>query len=293
MSTSGVRRSRAADVGGRVQTRRWPHRIDPFEGLSIVITTHFPLGSPCWIDLGSHDIPATAAFYNAVFGWTFQEVPEAGGYGFFLLNGKRVGAVGNLGAGAHSAWTTYFLTADAEATVKAAEQAGAKVRVPATDVMQEGRFAALTDPQGAEFAIWQAGGTKGLDVVSEDDALVWAELHTPDQDGGFAFYQRLFSWRVEQFEPSPGMSYRVISTSQGDQEETSFGGIAPTMSPEQPPSWTPYFAAADVDATVLKATNAGGSVLMPASHVENVGRIAWLADNNGAPFALIKGEPRQ
>ncbi|MFI6155574.1 VOC family protein [Kitasatospora sp. NPDC051170] len=258
-----------------------------------MITTDFPLGSPCWIDLGSPDIPATAAFYDAVFGWAFQEVPETGGYGFFLLNGKRVGALGHLDAGAGSAWTTYFATADADATVKAAEQAGAKVRVPVMDVMQEGRFAALTDPQGAEFAIWQAGNSKGLDVVSEDDTLVWAELHTADQDGGFAFYQRLFSWRQEHFEPSPGMSYRVISTSQGDQEQTSFGGIAPTMSPEQPSAWTPYFAAADVDATIAKATAAGASVLMPASDVENVGRLAWLADPNGAPFALIKGEPRQ
>ncbi|MFJ9691930.1 VOC family protein [Kitasatospora sp. NPDC101183] len=258
-----------------------------------MITTDFPVGSPCWIDLGTPDIPATAAFYGAVLGWTFQEVPETGGYGFLLLDGKRVGALGHLDSGARSAWTTYFLTADADATAKAAEQAGGAVRVPPMDVMQEGRFAALTDPQGAEFAIWQAGSTKGLDAVSVDDALCWAELHTTDLDAGFGFYQRLFSWRVENFEPSPGMSYRVISASQGDQDETSFGGIAPTMAPGQPAAWTPYFAASDVDGTVAKATAAGGSVLMGPEDVTNVGRIAWLADPNGAPFALIKGEPRQ
>ncbi|MER7584687.1 VOC family protein [Kitasatospora sp. NPDC097691] len=258
-----------------------------------MLTTDFPTGSPCWIDLGSPNIPATAEFYNKVFGWTFQEVPEAGGYGFLQLNGKTVGALGNLDAGARSAWTTYFRSEDVDATVKAAEQAGATVRVPPMDVMQEGRFAALTDPQGAEFAVWQAGNTKGLDAVSEDDTLVWSELHTSDQDGAFGFYQRLFAWRVENFEPSPGMTYRVISTAEGDQQATSFGGIAPTMTPDQPSAWTPYFAAADVDAVIAKATAAGGSVLMPASDVENVGRLAWLADPNGAPFALIKGEPRE
>ncbi|KJS54474.1 VOC family protein [Streptomyces rubellomurinus] len=258
-----------------------------------MLTTDFPTGSPCWIDLGTPNIPATAEFYGKVFGWTFQEVPEAGGYGFLQLNGKTVGALGNLDAGAHSAWTTYFLTTDAEATVKAVEQAGGTVRVPPMDVMQEGRFAALTDPQGAEFAIWQAGGTKGLDVASVDDALCWAELHTPDPEAAFPFYKGLFGWRMELFEPSPGMSYRVISTADGDQQATSFGGIAPTMQEEQRAAWTPYFASADVDATVAKATAAGGSVMMPASDVENVGRIAWLADPHGAPFALIKGEPRQ
>ncbi|MFJ8628461.1 VOC family protein [Kitasatospora sp. NPDC093550] len=258
-----------------------------------MLTTDFPIGSPCWIDLGSPDIPATAEFYDKVFGWTFQEVPETGGYGFLQLNGKTVGALGHLDPGARSAWTTYFRCADADATVNAAEKAGATVRVPPMDVMQEGRFAALTDPQGAEFAIWQAGNTKGLDVVSEDGALVWSELHTSDQDAAFEFYRRLFSWRVENFEPSPGMSYRVVSTSEGDQQATSFGGIAPTMSPEQPSAWTPYFAAADVDAVVARATAAGGAVLMPASDVEKVGRLAWLADPNGAPFALIHGDPQE
>ncbi|WP_316520705.1 VOC family protein [Kitasatospora brasiliensis] len=258
-----------------------------------MITTDFPIGSPCWIDLGSPDIRATAGFYGKVFGWSFLEIPEAGGYGFLQLGGKTVGAVGDLDPGSRSAWTTYFRTEDADAVVKAAVQAGATVRVPPSDVMREGRFAALTDPQGAEFAVWQAGDTKGLDAVSQDDALVWSELHVSDPDAAFAFYRQIFGWRVEKFEPSPGMSYRVISTAEGDQDAAGFGGIAPTMSPEQPAAWTPYFAAEDVDAHVAKATAAGGSVLMPASDVKGVGRIAWLADPNGAPFALIKGDPNQ
>ncbi|MBV6696278.1 VOC family protein [Kitasatospora aureofaciens] len=259
-----------------------------------MLTTDFPTGSPCWIDLGSPDIPATADFYNKVFGWTFQSAgPETGGYGFFQLNGKAVGAVGPLNEGDPSTWTTYFRVTDADVTVNAAEKAGGMVLVPPMDVMGEGRFAQLADPQGSRFAIWQAGSTTGLDAVSEDNTLVWSELHTTDQDAGFTFYQTLFGWRVENFEPSPGMSYRVISTSEGDQQATSFGGIAPTVQPNQPPAWTPYFAAADVDALVAKATAAGGSVLMPAEDVPNVGRIAWLADPHGAPFALIKGEPRE
>jgi predicted enzyme related to lactoylglutathione lyase len=258
-----------------------------------MLSTDFPTGSPCWIDLGCPDIPATAEFYRKVFGWTFQEVPEAGGYGFLQLDGRTVGALGKLDQGARSAWTTYFLSPDLDATVKAAEQSGATVRVPPMDVMQEGRFAALTDPQGAEFAVWQAGDTRGLDAVSEDNTLCWSELHTKDQDGSYDFYKSLFGWRVENFEPSPGMSYRVISTAEGDQRQTGFGGIAPTMDAAQPSAWTPYFAANDVDALIAKATAAGGSVLMPAADVDNVGRIAWLADLNGAMFALIKGEPRE
>ncbi|MQS11801.1 VOC family protein [Streptomyces kaniharaensis] len=258
-----------------------------------MLTTDFPAGAPCWIDLGSPDIPATADFYKQVFGWTYTSAgPDTGGYGFFQLNGKTVGAIGPLNEGDQSTWTTYFLTADADATTKAVEQAGGSVRVAPMDVMSEGRFAQLTDPQGADFAIWQAGSTTGLDAVSADNALVWAELHTPDQDAGLEFYRKVFGWRAETFRPDPNLLYQVISPADGDQQATSFGGIAPVMQ-GQPPAWTPYFATEDVDALIAKATAAGGSVLMPAADVENVGRIAWLADPNGAPFALLKPEPQE
>ncbi|MFD0347040.1 hypothetical protein ACFQ0M_15315 [Kitasatospora aburaviensis] len=47
-----------------------------------------------------------------------------------------------------------------------------------------------------------------------------------------------------------------------------------------------------MDELVGRAQAAGGQVLMAAEDVPNVGRIAWLADPFGAPFALIKGEPQ-
>ena len=33
----------------------------------------FPLGAPCWADLGSTDPDAARAFYSAVLGWVFDE----------------------------------------------------------------------------------------------------------------------------------------------------------------------------------------------------------------------------
>ncbi|MFJ8430012.1 VOC family protein [Kitasatospora sp. NPDC094019] len=259
-----------------------------------MITTDYPVGSPCWIDLGSPDPAAAAAFYGAVFGWTFRSAgPEAGGYGFLQLDGRTVAAVGPLTEdGAHSAWTTYFRTSDAEAAAGAVERAGGTVRVPAFDVMDAGRMAQLTDPQGAEFAVWQPGAVTGLDAVSEDGALIWVELHTGSVDAGFGFYRAVFGWREEDF-PAPGMTYKVLSPAGGDLRATSFGGLAPVLAESQPPSWTPYFGSSDVDAVVARATAAGATVLMGPEDLPDVGRIAWLADPFGAPFALIKGEPRE
>ena len=50
-------------------------------------------------------------------------------------------------------WLVYFEVADADAAVAAAQGAGATLVVPPTTMEGAGRFAALSDPQGAAFAI--------------------------------------------------------------------------------------------------------------------------------------------
>ncbi|MFI5683424.1 VOC family protein [Streptomyces sp. NPDC051636] len=260
-----------------------------------MLGTDFTHGSPCWIDLGSPDTNGATAFYGGVFGWQFVSAgPEAGGYGFFQKDGSTVAALGPLTEeGARSAWTVYFRTDDAQATAGAVEQGGGTVRVAPMDIMDEGRMAQLTDPQGARFAVLQPGRTQGgLEKASEENTLVWVELHVPDPVAGIGFYRDLFGWRSQEMQ-APGMTYRVLSLRDGDQQATSFGGVAPLQEGAHGPGWVPYFAVADADEIVRNTQENGGSVLMPAADVPDVGTIAWLADTSGAVFAALKPNPRQ
>ncbi|MFE9253809.1 VOC family protein [Streptomyces sp. NPDC006879] len=262
-----------------------------------MLGTDFVTGSPNWIDLGSPDPQRAADFYKVVFGWDFQEMgPDAEGYGLLKQDGRTTGAIGKLTEeGATSAWTVYFHTPDADATTVATSEHGGTVRVQPFDVMDAGRMACLTDPGGAEFAVWQPASMKGLEVASEDNTLLWAELHVRDTARALAFYRELFGWRSEEM-PVPGMTYTVLSTAEGDQQQASFGGIAPITSgplqEEMDPRWIPYFAVAETDASVALAEAAGGEVLVPATDLADVGRMAWLADPFGAPFAVLKPAPR-
>lgn len=263
-----------------------------------MLTTDYVPGSPVWVDLGAPDMDAAVAFYNRVLGWEFRSAgPEAGGYGFFQLGGKTVAAAGPLmEEGATPQWTVYFHTPDAELTTKTVEQAGGAVLVPPMDVMDAGRMAQFTDPQGARFAVWQPGATKGLDVVSQDGALCWAELHTDDKAASRAFYRQVFGWDTEDTPMPGGMTYTVVSTA-GSGEEGSMGGIFETTEEMRPagarPHWLPYFTVADTDAAVEAAHGAGGGVLMPATSMEGVGRMAALTDPFGAAFSVLKPEPMQ
>ncbi|MCF3133967.1 VOC family protein [Streptomyces olivochromogenes] len=256
-----------------------------------MLGTDFRTGSPVWLDLGSPDTDTAAAFYGAVFGWQFVSAgPEAGGYGMFQQDGKTVAALGPLTEqGADSAWTTYFRTDDIEATARDVVAGGGSVRVEPMSV-GEGMLAQFTDPQGAQFAVWQSG--RGLEKASEDNTLVWVELHVADPVAAIRFYNGLFGWRFEEM-PAPGMTYRVLSVGEGDQQEGSFGGVAPLQSEGQETRWVPYFAVADADAVVEAVRGNGGQVLMPAADVPDVGRIAWLTDPAQAVFAVLKPNPRQ
>jgi predicted enzyme related to lactoylglutathione lyase len=257
-----------------------------------MLSTDYVPGAPDWVDLGTTDVDAAAAFYGEVFGWQFQSAgPEAGGYGMFTLNGKTVAAAGPLGEpGAAPSWTPYFHTQDADATADAVRKAGGSVTAEPMDVFTAGRMAQFTDPDGASFAVWQPGTTKGLDAVNDPGTLCWTEVYPRDVAAAKSFYHAALGWVTEDM-PMGDFTYTVIKPAGGG-EQSSQGGIMP-LTPDMAaagatPSWQVYFEVADCDATVATVTKLGGSVSVPATDIPGVGRFAMLSDPAGAAFAVIK-----
>ncbi|MFI0937862.1 VOC family protein [Streptomyces sp. NPDC021020] len=260
-----------------------------------MLTNDYVPGAPNWVDLGSRDVPAAAAFYGELLGWQFGPAgPEAGGYGMFTFGSETVAALGPLqDPDARPAWTVYFHTADADATTKAVEQAGGSVRFPPMPVAGHGRLAGCTDPSGAEFAVWEPGTTPGLDRVGAH-ALCWTELYTTDAARAKEFYGSVLAWDYEEV-PLPGDagSYVIASRSGGGQEGSHSGimQLGAGLLPEGTSYWQPYFSVDDVDATVAKAAERHAAVLMPGTDMPGVGRLALLRDPEGAFFALLHPVP--
>ncbi|MFD0022634.1 VOC family protein [Streptomyces sp. NPDC058382] len=127
-------------------------------------------GSLCWAELYTPDVPAAAAFYGAVFGWESARTPYPGGGGSYTMirtsGGGDEAAFGGLVpldavpvravTGPH--WLPYIEVDDCDATVTEAERLGGKLTLEPLEMDGVGKFANLTDPCGAAFAVIKSAG---------------------------------------------------------------------------------------------------------------------------------------
>lgn len=248
--------------------------------------TPWPDGTPCWVDLGTPDIPTAIGFYSSQFGWDIAHGgPEVGGYSMAQLDGRNVAAIGPLTGppGTPSAWATYFASADAGATAARITSAGGQVVMGPMDIMDAGRVLVATDVTGATFGVWEARNHTGVQVANVPGAFTWGEHMSRDFEGAKAFYAAVFGYEYGDMS-GDGFSYATLLIN-GQQVVGGIGAF-PGDDPGHQAYWSVYFGTADTDKSVELATSHGGRVIRPAAD-SPYGRMAIVADNQGAVFSLI------
>jgi uncharacterized protein len=129
-------------------------------------------------------------------------------------------------------------------------------------------------------------------MANKHGDFIWYELLTSDADAAGTFYGKVIGWKSRS-SGMPGMDYRFFSSSDGTDPKDGVGGymaITPDMAAGGArPCWVGYVAVDDVDQCVASIVASGGSVLMPAVDVDHVGRMAMVADPQGAPFYVMRG----
>lgn len=115
-------------------------------------------GSLYWTEAAVDDPEAARTFYSAVFGYLWDEVPDAGGYMTFRTDDRPpehpLGGLGGLVPGAAKGWQTCFAVTSTDEAVAGVEAGGGRVLMPAEDT-PFGRFAVVADPWGATFEVMQ------------------------------------------------------------------------------------------------------------------------------------------
>jgi predicted enzyme related to lactoylglutathione lyase len=280
------------------------------------------------VDVSEPDPEAALDFYGGLFGWEFEDVMPPASEGRYLIarsaasgwslfdtsgasRGGDVAAVGSVPEAAPptAMWNTYFWVDSADETVAKVGDAGGGVLTEPFDFLDACRMAVCTDPEGAAFRVWEAREHRGARLVNDPGALNFNGLNTRDVEGARSFYGSVLGWETLAM---PGGAEMWTLPGYGDYLEgyhpdlrkqmaeagapERFEDVVATINPiaddqpDTPAHWSVTFATDDADATARKATELGGTVIVPPFDAPWV-RMTVIADPQGATFIASKFAP--
>jgi predicted enzyme related to lactoylglutathione lyase len=119
-------------------------------------------------------------------------------------------------------------------------------------------------------------------------SFIWYELLTSDPGAAAKFYGDVLGWTAKD-SGKPGMDYRILSMN-----DSGVGGLmklpADAAKAGMKPTWLGYIHVDNVDKSIKDIVAAGGAVHMAAMDIAGVGRIAMVADPQGASIYIMKPE---
>ena len=241
-----------------------------------------------WYELLTTDLPAAAAFYAKVVGWTVQDAstPQFA-YRVFSSGEAPVAGLMELPLdgqkkGATPRWVGYVAVRDVDSTVARLKALGGAVYVPPTD-SNIGRIAVVADPQTATLAL--VGGLRYATAApAEPEAcgrVGWHELLAGEGKAAFGFYSAVFGWEKAEAEQALVESYQLFAAG-----GRTLGGIFTKFAATPVPFWLYYFDVADLDIAIDQVKAGAGGVAQGPIELWDGHWAARCIDPQGAMFAL-------
>jgi predicted enzyme related to lactoylglutathione lyase len=116
----------------------------------------------------------------------------------------------------------------------------------------------------------------------------WIDTSQPDPEAALDFYSGLFGWEFEDVMPDGSEAKYFMARLRG-RDVAAVGSIPETLPPVA--AWNSYVWVESADDTAAKARDAGGNVVMEPFDVGDSGRMAAIADPEGA--VVIAWEAKQ
>lgn len=248
------------------------------------------IGEFCWINVFSPDSARDRAFFAALFGWTFVDIPSMGHR--IQLDGLDVGRLfpaidpltrqpipAGIGVMVH------VRSADAAAawaiSLGGWANAAFDVGPPGRPL---GRMADCHDPLGAHIDVWQPAVSTGM----ECDPFVhgspsWFELATTDVAAATKFYTSWLGW-TSAVRPMGDFDYTMFIIN-----GATIAGVMPILPHMQPmpTHWAVFMTVRACDDAVEHAVALGGEVCVAARDIGDVGRFAGILSPTGVMFYVI------
>jgi len=242
-------------------------------------------GRVTWRELMTTDVDRAKAFYSECFNWKIEagmDMGEAGTY--FMVKAGEKPICGLMKSPAPmSFWGSVVSVVDPDAAVAKAVELGATVMLPPTSMPGVGRYATISDADGATISMLRdEKGDPAMDMPKVSE-LFWESLSTSDVARATAFYTQVFDWKAVI-----GANGTTMFSIDGPE-----GGVADVQVAQgQPPNWMTYVVVEKIESGRDRAERLGAKVLAPLFELPSLGRVAVIADPTGAVIGLFEPGPR-
>ncbi len=116
----------------------------------------------------------------------------------------------------------------------------------------------------------------------------WIEMTTDNPGTARTFYGDLFGWTYDELPTEGGCTYAMFQPEAGGPG----GGIMAKPQPQIPTAWMPYVSVDDLEASVARAKELGGSVCMGPTPIKDHGSFAVISDPTGGVIGMWHTEPK-
>jgi uncharacterized protein len=251
-----------------------------------------PQGRFIWYDILTTDVPAAKSFYCAVTGWNAADSGLSDRDYTILIAGEApIGGLMALpgavpGDGAAPRWNGYIGVDDVDAVAARIVDAGGAIHRGPDDIPTVGRFAVVTDPQGAAFSLFKAldgGSPPPAAAAGTPGHIGWHELGAANWEAAFGFYAGLFGWtKADAVDMGPMGTYQLFAVG-----GVPVGGMMNRPEGQGAPSWSYYVNVDEITAAVERVKDAGGQVVNGPMEVPGGSWIAHGVDPQGGTFAMV------
>jgi len=114
------------------------------------------MGNPfVHLELMTTDVAKAKKFYQSLFDWKLEDVPEMNYTMINVGEGTGGGIMKVPMPEIPSSWMAYVKVDDVVASTEKAKSLGATIVKPVTEIPGVGSFSVMVDPTGASLAMWQ------------------------------------------------------------------------------------------------------------------------------------------
>ena len=231
-------------------------------------------GKFVWNDLLTDNVAAAKNFYGQLFGWTFE---QSGRYTVVKSEGQGIGGMLQVGDNdditVEARWICSLSVADVDKAAALVTDEGGIIHEGPLDMLNRGRGALISDPQGVELLLLYATDGDPEDNEPAIGSWLWHELWSYDTEASLVFYQKLAGYDYV----GEKNDYLILL-----KDEQWRAGIRNISDSEFTMRWIPVVRVADTVETAEQAKKLGGKLLVDPRPTPSGGSVALLSDPSGA-----------